>query len=203
MRIGVFGGSFDPIHVGHLLLAEQCRDQARLDEVRFVPAFKQPLKQGQPHSPFERRVEMVQLAIAGHAPFRVDEIERERPGLSYTADTLAAIAEREPGAELFFLLGADCLPDLPRWHAPERIIRTATLLATARPGYELWSAMQIHTALQLPAEVPVRLQIVEIPPIDLASRVIRQRVQAGRSVRYMVPRAVEVYFHEKELYRAG
>src|SRR5439155_8609648 len=134
MRIGVFGGAFDPVHYGHLILAEQGREQARLDAVWFVPAARHPFKADSTATAFERRAEMLNLAIAGHPAFRVDEIEKDRPGLNYTADTLDELQRQHPADELFLLIGSDNLPELPRWHAPERIVRTAGLVVMERSG---------------------------------------------------------------------
>src|SRR5262249_10274166 len=134
MRIGVFGGAFDPVHYGHLILAEQGREQARLDQVWFIPAARHPFKADTTVARFDRRVEMLRLAIAGHDAFRVNELEKDRPGLSYTADTLEELQRQNPGDELFMLIGSDTLPDLPKWHAPERVVRAAALVVMERPG---------------------------------------------------------------------
>ena len=201
MRVGVFGGAFDPIHFGHLILAEQCREQAGLDKVWFVPAARHPFKSDPAGTPFERRVEMLRLAIAGYSAFEVNDIEKDRPGPSYTADTLDELQRLHPEAELHFLLGSDGLPDLPKWYAPLRIIRRAALVVMERPGHPVVPAETLARALTLPPDVPLRLKTVEVPLIDLSSRDIRRRVGNGRTIRYMLPRAVEVYIAEKGLYR--
>jgi nicotinate-nucleotide adenylyltransferase len=200
MRIGVFGGAFDPIHYGHLILAEQSREQARLDEVLFVPAARHPFKADTTAAPFDRRVEMVRLAVAGHPAFRVSEIERDRPGLNYTADTLDQLHRERPGDALFLLVGSDTLPEFPKWHSPDRIARAAALVVMERPGHPVPSAVELQTAIGLPAGEQLRMQTVEVPMIDLSSRDIRHRVGSGLSIRYMLPRAVEVYISEKRLY---
>src|SRR5262245_16024054 len=133
MRLGIFGGSFDPVHTGHLILAEQCREQARLDRVLFVPAARPPHKTRE-LTPFHHRAEMRTLAIAGNPAFVVDELEKDRPGPSFTADTLEQLHQREPEAELWLILGADSLFDVPRWYRPERILELAGLLVVGRPG---------------------------------------------------------------------
>ncbi|MFO0810791.1 MAG: nicotinate-nucleotide adenylyltransferase [Gemmataceae bacterium] len=202
MRLGVFGGTFDPVHYGHLILAEQCREQARLDRVLFVPAARHALKTDHAITPFDRRVEMLQLAIAGHECFGVDELEKGRAGPSYTADTLDELHAQQPDAELFFLVGSDSLPDLPRWHDPQRVVRRAGLIVMERPGHTVLTRDELAAAVGMPAS-DVRLERVEVPLIDLSSRDIRRRVGAGRSVRYMLPRAVEVYIKEKRLYTGG
>ncbi len=201
MRIGIFGGTFDPVHLGHLILAEQCREQGRLDQVWFVPSARPPHKDAPAVTPFGQRVEMLQLAVAGQPAFRIDELEKDRPGPSFTADTLEAIHQRQPQNELFLLLGGDSLHDLPQWYDPQRIVRHAGLLVMARDGWALPSAEELRVALQLPAEVPLRLEVVQVPAVGIASRDLRRRAAEGRSLRYFVPRAVEAYIHDKRLYQ--
>jgi nicotinate-nucleotide adenylyltransferase len=201
MRIGVFGGTFDPVHLGHLIVAEQCREQARLGRVLFIPAWKPPHKLDQELTPFHHRVEMLHLALAGNPAFQVDELEHHRPGPSYTVDTLEELHRRHPGDELFLIIGADCLPDLPHWREPARIMAQASLVVAARPGWALWSAEQIRSALRLPPDVPLRAEVVHVPLIDDASRDLRRRVADGRSIRYLVPRAVECYIQNRHLYQ--
>lgn len=203
MRIGMFGGTFDPIHLGHLILAEQCREQAQLNEVWFVPSARPPHKLQQPVTPFERRAEMVELAIAGQPGFRVEPMEKDRSGPSYTADTLAEIHARLPDAELYLVMGADCLPDLAGWHEPIQIIERATLLAVPRPGFTLWTAEQLAAELKIADPARVRIRLVHVPLIGISSSDLRQRAAEGRSLLYQVPRAVEVYINEKGLYRSG
>ena len=200
MQIGVFGGTFDPVHVGHLIVAEQCREQARLDQVLFIPAARPPHKQDRPLTPFPRRVEMLQLATAGHAAFHVDELEKNRPGYSYTADTLDELHQRNPEADLWLIIGSDCLPDIPGWHEPTQIIAAAGLLVVPRAGSSIWSAAELRSTLRLTSEVALRYRVVEMPPIDISSRDVRRRVEAGRTIRYLVPRAVECYIQAHALY---
>jgi nicotinate-nucleotide adenylyltransferase len=203
MRLGVFGGTFDPVHLGHLILAEQCRDQGRLDLVLFVPAARPPHKPEQPLTAFDRRAEMLALAVAGQPAFRVDELEKGRAGPSYTADTLAELHRQHPGAELFLLLGADTLHDLPHWYEPARIVELAGLLVVERPGWALPPPEGLRAALGLPEGVSLRQQVVQSPLIHIASRDLRRRVAEGRTIRYLVPRAVEAYIADKHLYRPG
>lgn len=196
MRVGIFGGTFDPVHVGHLILAEQARDFARLDEVWFVPAPRPPQKEGQPITRFEQRVEMLELAVAGNPAFRIDPIEKERSGPSFTADTLTDLKGRHPAHSFFLLLGGDALADLPLWYQPRRVVESAGLVVMARPGSPLPSA----EALGVQIGAAVALEVVPAPQIDIASRDLRRRFAEGRSVRYLVPRAVEMYLREKRLY---
>jgi nicotinate-nucleotide adenylyltransferase len=201
MRIGVFGGTFDPIHYGHLILAEQCREQARLDQIWFVLAARPPHKQEDVLSPFEQRAEMLALALAGNPAFRVEPIEEDRPGPSYTADTLTELQHRHPADEFFLLVGSDTLKDLPTWYHPQVVLRHASLLVMARPNNPLLPVEQLRSRLRLPDTMPLRLEVVETPLIDISSRDLRRRTAAGRSLRYFLPRAVECYIQEKHLYR--
>jgi nicotinate-nucleotide adenylyltransferase len=202
MRIGIFGGTFDPVHIGHLILAEQCRDQARLDEVWFLPSYHPPHKADKGLTRFEQRCEMLELAVAGHAAFKVDRIEKELPEPSYTARTLDELHKRHPDTDFFLLLGSDCLPDLPGWYEPRKVIAQAGLLVAPRPGVMLWTAERLAAALTVPPS-EVRMQLIACAPIDLASRELRRSVADGMSIRYMVPRAVEEYIRDRKLYTAG
>jgi nicotinate-nucleotide adenylyltransferase len=201
MRIGVFGGTFDPVHLGHLILAEQCREQGRLDQVLFVPSARPPHKQKYPVTPFRHRAEMLQLATAGHPAFRIDERENDRPGLSYTVDTLDALKASHPGADWFLLVGSDTLAELHEWYDPAGIVRRAGLLVMARGGERVLSAEELRASLKLPESENVRLEMIAAPRIEISSRDLRRRAAEGRSLRYLVPRAVECYIEEKRLYR--
>jgi nicotinate-nucleotide adenylyltransferase len=203
MRIGVFGGTFDPVHYGHLILAEQCREQGRLDQVWFVPAPRPPHKADRPLTRFDQRVEMLALAVAGNPAFRVDEIEKERTGPSFTVDTLAAFRQQHPQDEFFLLVGSDTLKDLPHWHDPVGVLRLAGLMVMLRPNHPLLSAEELRASVPLPDEVPLRMEVAEAPLIDISSRDLRRRVVLGRSLRYFLPRAVEVYIQEKQIYRGA
>jgi nicotinate-nucleotide adenylyltransferase len=201
MRIGIFGGTFDPVHYGHLIVAEQAREQAGLDQVWFIPSARPPHKLEQPISPFDRRAEMLALALAGQEHhFRVETIERDRPGMSYTADTLDALTDQHANTDWFLLLGADSVKDLPTWHDPLRIVDRATILAAGRRGHPLWTPADLAAQLGTD-EVRVRLLTVDVPLIDIASRDLRRRAAEGRSLLFQLPRSVEVYIREKKLYR--
>ena len=200
MHIGIFGGTFDPVHLGHLILAEQCREEARLDRVLFIPAARPPHKLEQPLTPFAQRVDMLALAIAGNPAFRIDEREKDRPGPSYTVDTLEELHGQHLADQLTLLIGSDTLADLAHWRAPERIGRLADILVMVRPGWPITSLEEARTALQLPAELRLAY-LVQAPRIDISSRDLRQRAAAGRSLRYLVPRAVECYLQTHRLYQ--
>jgi nicotinate-nucleotide adenylyltransferase len=200
MRVGVLGGTFDPVHMGHLILAEQCREQVKLDEVWFIPAARPPHKEDYALSSFDHRLEMLSLAVAGQPAFRVEDLEKERPGPSYTVDTLAELKRRYSGNELFFIVGADCLPDLSHWYQPERLVEFAEIVVAARPGWPLWQADEVRNALRLPSARAFRFHAVHLPLIDISSRDLRQRVSQSRSIRYLAPRAVECYIQTHHLY---
>jgi nicotinate-nucleotide adenylyltransferase len=200
MRVGVFGGTFDPVHLGHLILAEQCREQGRLDQVWFVPAPRPPHKHERALTRFDQRVEMIQLAIAGQPAFRVEEIEKERSGPSYTVETVAELRRRHPADDFYLLLGSDTLAEIHTWYDPARLLSMVGLLVMTRPGYPTRTTEQMREALGLPESAPVPIEVVDSPLIDIASRDLRARAASGRSLRYLVPRAIEVYIGEKRLY---
>src|SRR5436190_17508929 len=131
-KIGIFGGTFDPVHLGHLIMAEQCREQAKLDAVWFIPSARPPHKPDRTLTPFRQRVEMLELALAGYPVFRIDELEEDRPGPSYTVETLDVLSQRHPDADLYLIVGSDCLPDLPSWREPARLAGRAGLLVVGR-----------------------------------------------------------------------
>ncbi|HKI36783.1 MAG TPA: nicotinate-nucleotide adenylyltransferase [Gemmataceae bacterium] len=203
MRIGVFGGTFDPIHLGHLILAEQCREQGQLDQVWFIPSARPPHKRHHVVTPFRHRAEMLQLATAGHPAFRVSELENERPGPSYTVDTLDELRKAQPSAEWFLLVGSDTLAELHEWHDPVGIVRRAGLLVMVRGGDPIRSAEELRVSLKLPETETVSVEVIESPRIEISSRDLRRRAAEGRSLRYLVPRAVECYVEEKGLYQPG
>ena len=189
MRTGVLGGSFDPVHLAHLIMAEQCREQAHLDRVLFTLAARPPHKLGQTLTPFHHRQEMLELAIAGYPAFQVSLLEKDRPGPSYTVDTLSDLRNQHPGDELLLIVGSDCLADLPTWREPKRIAALAELLVVARPGAEVKAAPDYF-----------KWTLIQSPLIGISSSDLRKRVVAGKSIRYMVPRAVECYIEQHLLY---
>jgi nicotinate-nucleotide adenylyltransferase len=200
MRLGLFGGTFDPVHVGHLVLAEQCREQCGLDQVWFIPSGQPPHKRQAPLTPGRMRQEMLEFAIAGHADFAVSDIELDRTGPSYTVETLQQLHEEDAGRELFFLMGADSLADLAGWREPERIAELATIVAVNRGDRPLPDpAALVHLVGE---RIARRVQFVTMPGIDLSASDIRRRARDGRSLRYLVPRPVEIYIQEHRLYRA-
>jgi nicotinate-nucleotide adenylyltransferase len=185
-RIGVLGGSFDPPHIGHLVLAQECWWQLELDELRLVPAARSPLKDAAPRFSGDLRARMVARAVEGHAALTLSRVELEREAPSYTVDTLRSFADAEPEAELWLVLGGDQLLDLHRWRDPEGIVALARLAVATRPGDD-------PAALQAAAGkvAPSRVDWVEMPQIAVSSSMVRERLDAGRPVRYLLPAGVE------------
>jgi nicotinate-nucleotide adenylyltransferase len=203
MRLGLLGGSFDPVHYGHLLLAECGREQLRLDRVDFLPAAVPPHKPDRELSPAEARVEMLQLAIAGHEHFAVSRYEVDRGGVNYTVNTLRHYRSEEPDAEVFFLAGTDMLHDLPQWREAEEICRLCVWAVARRPGEPEPDFARL-AGIATPERIALfRRHVVEMPAIGLSATDIRRRVAAGRSIRYRTPRAVEKYIETAGMYREG
>ena len=198
MRIGILGGTFDPPHIGHLILAEEAWALLDLDCVYFVPAGDPPHKRGEPLSPAVHRRRMVELAIADNPHFLLSTVDIDRPGPHYTIVMMRLLRDAHPpGTELYFLMGLDSLVDLPHWHQADRLIANCQLVALSRYGYTVdWE--------ELEAALPgVREQVIQLPMLELeiASHVIQQRVREGLPIRYQVLPAVEAYVREQGLYR--
>lgn len=201
MRIGLLGGSFDPVHYGHLLLAECCREQARLDEVWFMPAAQSPHKRSHLPAPAAARLAMLELATGGEPAFRVCRHELDRGGLSYTVDTLTALGAERPEATFALLLGADALDDFPRWREPARIAALAELIVVCRPPVTEPNYAGLETVCSPEYVAATRSRQVTMPQLDLSSRSLRERVAQHQSIRYRTPRAVEEYIRAQSLYR--
>jgi nicotinate-nucleotide adenylyltransferase len=199
MRLGLFGGTFDPIHLGHLILAEACREACGLDRVWFVVTASPPHK-GRDRTPVAHRLEMARVAVAGHAAFEVSEIEAQGAGPHYSYQTLERLASERPGDELYFLIGADSLIDLPTWRHPERVAAAATIVVVNRPGLDREAVPPSPEVLGPDARPP---RFVAVPPIGIASSDLRTRRAEGRSIRYQVPRGVEAYIEAHGLYPAS
>ena len=197
MRIGVFGGTFDPPHVGHLILAADAFEALRLDKLFFVPAKAQPLKVDRPAvGTAAERLEMVRLAIAGDSRYAVDDTEIKRDGLSFTVDTLEGLSGRFEGAKLFLLLGEDSLASFDRWRKPERIRELATLavMYRARAGG--------GTKTARPSLKRKGVETLSTRQVDVSSTEIRQRLSDGRSIRGFVPESVEKFIASRRLYKS-
>ena len=195
-RLGLLGGTFDPPHYGHLLAAQEAAWQLDLERVLFLPARQNPLKQHEATSPAAQRCEMVSLAIGDNPLFELSRLDLDRPPPSYTVDLLRAL--QAPGQELFFLVGADILPELPRWHAPREIVRLARLVAMNRPGAP---AIDLAALEQHLPGVAARVHALHIPGVDISSTDLRARVRHGQPVRYFMPPEVMRYIQTHHLYR--
>jgi nicotinate-nucleotide adenylyltransferase len=198
MNIGVMGGTFDPIHKGHLIVAEEVKARLSLAEIIFVPAGQPWLKANSPISPAEHRVRMLRLAIADKTCCRLSTMEIERAGPTYTVDTIAEL-QNQLGAEdeLFFILGWDSLAELPQWHEPSRLIKLCYLVAVPRLGYPAPDFKALE------ADVPglsQRVIMLDTPEIDVSATSIRNRVAQGLSIAHLVPEAVDEYIRKHKLY---
>ncbi len=198
MRLGIYGGTFDPVHYGHLLLAEQAREQCRLDKVWFVPARPPPHKAADGITPAAARIDMLDFALAGCPEFVVSRVEADRDGPSYMVDTLQQLTDDDPARELFLLIGADSLNDLPTWREPQRILELATVVAVNRGPFD--EASLRRAASGLGSENADRIRFVEMPGVDISASDIRRRARAGRSIRFLTPRPVATYITEWGLY---
>lgn len=201
MRAGVFGGTFDPIHLGHLAAARSIRTTLKLDKVIFMPAGQPWMKAGTVVSPVKDRVEMVRLAVARHKTFEISTAEADRPGPSYAVDTMETLRVRLGSrSDLFFLLGSDALMDIAKWKKPERLIQLCRLVAFARPGCRLPGTEALEAAVP---GISGRVIFVQVPQLDIGATDIRRRAAEGQSLQRLVPRAVERYILEHGLYGAA
>jgi nicotinate-nucleotide adenylyltransferase len=200
VRLGLFGGSFDPPHVGHLLVAGDAHEALRLDRVVFIPTGVQPLKVGRAVATPLQRLEMVRMLIANDPRFDVDAVEIERPGLSFTVDTLSEYADRYRGAELFLLVGADVPGAFARWREPERIVQLATVVVLNRAeDADGWGDKESEEG---PGATQLRKRLTFLPTrrIDISSTEIRARLRSGKPVRGFVPDSVAEFIATERLY---
>lgn len=189
-RVGLFGGSFDPIHHGHLIVAQSAVEALGLDELRFVPARQQPFKTGAHRASAGERAAMVAQAIGASPIFSVERSELEREGPSYTVDTLRALRAREPAAELVLLVGSDAAAGIPRWHEAAELGRLARIVAFGRGGVDMEA-------------LPPGIEFITVPAVEISSTAVRERVRRGQSIRYWVPDAVAEFIAAHGLYRDG
>jgi nicotinate-nucleotide adenylyltransferase len=187
MRIGILGGTFNPIHLGHLILAEEIREKLALDKVIFVPAYLPPHKDNTEIAAAEARLGMVKLAIAGNPCFCVSDIEIKRSGRSFTIDTVKEFRKAYPGDELYFITGSDLLKYLEEWKDLEEILKIVKFIVATRPGFPL-------------EDIPTYISTIAIRAVDISAFEIRSRIKNSRSFRYLVPEAVFKYIGKKKLY---
>jgi nicotinate-nucleotide adenylyltransferase len=197
-KIGVLGGTFDPIHYGHLAAAEEARVRVDLEKVLFVVAGLPPHKLDEEVTPVEHRLAMVQIGIASNPYFELSRVDVDRSGPSYTVDTLSILHEKwGQGTEVFFILGIDSLLEVPTWHQPERLIKLCRLVAVARPGFEV-DMSQLEDSIP---GISSRVEIIDMPEVDISSSDLQRRVKEGLPIRYQVPESVEGYIREHRLYQ--
>ncbi|MBI4417890.1 MAG: nicotinate (nicotinamide) nucleotide adenylyltransferase [Ignavibacteriales bacterium] len=189
-NIGILGGTFDPPHVGHLIIAESVLETATLDVIIFVPAFQAPHKRRTPGATTSQRLAMTRLAIRGNKRFACLEIELRRKGTSYTVDTLETLTLTYPGSDFSLIMGADSFLEFSSWKSPERILELARIIVYPRPG------------MAIAPDLPFRkhAEVISAPILEVSSSLIRRRLASGKSVRYLVPDTVLRYLHRNKLY---
>jgi nicotinate-nucleotide adenylyltransferase len=192
MKLGILGGTFNPPHIGHLIIAESVRDQLKLDKILFVPSYSPPHKLYSQVALPTQRYEMVEIALEKNRNFSVSDIEIAREGKSYTIDTINTLMGIYPGSQLYLIIGLDNLMDFSDWKSPNDIISKVELVVMNRPGYDV----------EVKNEFKRYATIVKVPGIDISSSDIRRRVKMGRSIRYLVPFEIEQYILKKSLYKS-
>jgi nicotinate-nucleotide adenylyltransferase len=196
-RLGVLGGTFDPIHYGHLVAAQEAWYQLDLEQVLFAPVGHPPHKLDEPLSPVHHRLRMVELAIEGRAGFALSRVDVDRPGPHYTADMLALLHQAwGPGIDIFFVVGSDSLADILDWYQPERIIAQAKLAVARRPG----TGVDVDALERMLPGLRAQVCWVEIPLLEISSTSLRARVRQGRPISFLLPPAVEAYVLGQGLY---
>ncbi len=197
-RVGVMGGTFDPIHIGHLVIAEEARVRLKLEKVVFVPAAMPPHKLDKDISPVEHRLAMVERAITSNPYFTISRVDIDRFGPCYTVDTIAMLKDEwGPEVDIYFIMGQDSLMEILTWHKPQRLIRLCRIVALSRPGYRV-SIKELDALLPGAAS---RIHILDSPELAIASTDIQRRVRQGLPIKYQVPQAVEEYIYAHGLYR--
>ena len=195
-RLGIMGGTFDPVHIGHLVTADEALSRFALDKVVFMPTGDPVAKSHVGVSPAYERLRMTEAAVAGDPRFEVSTMEIDRDGPTYTVDTLEQMSQRHPGVDLFFITGADAVLEILTWKEPERVAELATLIAATRPGYDL----DTFTSSAEGRRFGDRVEVMENPAISISSTEIRDRVAQGRPYRYWVPEPVARIIDESGLY---
>lgn len=198
VRVGVLGGTFDPPHIGHLVIAQEALVYVRLSQVIFAPTSHPPHKSAENHTPIQDRLEMVRLAIAKHPRFSLSRVDVDREGPTFTVDTMRILRRQwDDNTDWFFIMGMDSLAGLLSWHEPEQLIRLCTLAVFKRPGFE---ANLDELARQLPG-LRERIVFIPAPSLDVAASELQRRIRNGEPITHLVPEAVVAYICENELYK--
>lgn len=197
--LGILGGTFNPIHYGHIVAAECVRDACQLDQVLFVPAARPPHKDLDEVLDSQHRYQMVKMAVQEAPNFAVSSIELDRKGLSYTVETIAAYLAKYPGVEIFFILGVDALQLINTWKDVNRLIKICNFIVVTRPGYQLNKEDECFR--EIPAAFWEKVIVVPVPGLYISSSEIRQRVAEGKTIKYLVPAVVEKYIADNNLYQ--
>ena len=198
MKIGVLGGTFDPVHLGHLIIAEEVRSKLELAEVIFVPAGEPWLKPHRSISAAADRLEMLHRALQSNPRFRVSTVDIDRPGPSYSVDTIADLRNQMGAeAEFYFIIGPDALAGLPNWREPTRLAEICQIVGVTRPGYRDFDLSSLEPSIP---QASRRIMLLDVPQIGISSSEIRERVAQGLPIRYQVPEPVEEYIRQQELY---
>ncbi|WP_050615841.1 nicotinate-nucleotide adenylyltransferase [Bacillus testis] len=187
-RVGILGGTFDPPHIGHVILANEVRSALQLDEVRFMPNHTPPHKKKTESISNDERLKMLELSIAGEPYFKLEKIELQSPGPSYTYNTMKQLKEKEPDTEFFFIIGSDMIEYLPKWYRIEELVELVTFVGVKRPSYS--------------SETPYPVILVDTPQIYLSSSMIRDKVKKGKSIKFLVLPAVQQYIEVNSLYES-
>lgn len=200
MKLGIFGGSFDPVHMGHLWIAEAASEQLSLERLHWIPTATQPLKPGGAVASNEHRLEMLRLAVSGRDGHMVDDREIRREGVSYTVDTVAQLRSEAPDAEMFLIIGSDSLSSMQRWQRPRELLEQVTLAVVQRGGDRPLDFSVLNDLVE-PSRISLfQNAVITMPVIELSSSEIRERVGQGRGVRHQVPRAVEAFIKANQIY---
>ncbi len=199
-RVGIFGGSFNPLHQGHLIVAEFAAETIRLDRVLFAPVVHPPHRDGKELLAIEHRLAMIEIAIANNDRFQLTLVDVERAGPHYSLDTVRIIQEQYPGSQLYFVMGGDSFKSFPLWHEPAELVQHCRLAVMRRPSFR-----PVHPHMH-DSEMPTlheRVDMIEAPPIGISATRIREQLGIGKSVRYLLPDNVLHYIHENNLYQDG
>lgn len=197
-KVGILGGTFDPVHIAHLILAENAWQQFDLDTVLIMPCGEPPHKANRRISSSEHRIRMLQLAIDDNKHFKVSTVETEREGTTYTAETLTALCEHNPDCEYYFIIGADSFFQIETWYHPEIIMSHASLLVAVRDVYQ--KAELEEQTEHLRSKYHARIHLLHTPDMSISSSAIRERISNGESIKYMLPKDVEKYIYQNRLY---